>query len=204
MAGNDRVTKAIDNLIDALNELRDAWNEQQEQFVPKVIISDEPPEGFEQTDQISQTDDVEQKLKEMEESIRAEEAEAAKENAEAEGADAVEPTQAEPQVIISDSAPEDAPLISFAEDIIENGAEDVKENAASPIMHVSEDGGFHLCAYCGAMLSADSRFCLKCGKPVEASSPVQTGQQAESIYCRYCGAQLLPGDRFCMSCGNSV
>ncbi|MCR4596961.1 MAG: zinc ribbon domain-containing protein [Lachnospiraceae bacterium] len=213
MAGNDRVTRAIDNLIDALNELRDAWNEQQEQFVPQVIISDEPPEGIEQTDvtaqpdeqntdaPVSGADDVEQKLKEMEESIKAEVAEAAKE---AEGADDVQTEPARPQVIISDAAPEEAPLISFAEDIIENDAGAGNENAAAPIVHVSEDGGFHLCAHCGAVLSADSRFCLKCGKPVEDAPPEQPAQQAKSSYCRYCGAQLLPGDRFCMSCGNSV
>ncbi len=43
MANNDRLNNAIDNVIDALNVLKDAWNEAQDSYTPQVIISDEPP-----------------------------------------------------------------------------------------------------------------------------------------------------------------
>ncbi len=44
MTNNDRITNAIDNIIDALNEIKQALKDQQEEFVPRVTISDEPPE----------------------------------------------------------------------------------------------------------------------------------------------------------------
>ncbi len=43
MANNDRLNNAIDNVIDALTELKEAWKEAQDSYTPKVIISDEPP-----------------------------------------------------------------------------------------------------------------------------------------------------------------
>ena len=43
MANNDRVTRAIDNLIDALNELKGALAEQQDSYVPDMEVSNTPP-----------------------------------------------------------------------------------------------------------------------------------------------------------------
>ncbi len=42
MGNNDRVSQALANVITALQELKDAWDEQQASFVPQVIISDAP------------------------------------------------------------------------------------------------------------------------------------------------------------------
>lgn len=43
MANNDRVNAAIDNLIVALNELKSALADKENETVPQVIISDAPP-----------------------------------------------------------------------------------------------------------------------------------------------------------------
>jgi hypothetical protein len=43
MAKDDRITNAIDKMIEALNELKEAWIDAQEFYTPKVVISDEIP-----------------------------------------------------------------------------------------------------------------------------------------------------------------
>ena len=43
MANSDRLNNAIDNVIDALTELKEALKEAQDSCIPQVIISDEPP-----------------------------------------------------------------------------------------------------------------------------------------------------------------
>ncbi len=43
MANNDRVSKALGDVISALTELKEAWDEQMTSYTPQVIISDAPP-----------------------------------------------------------------------------------------------------------------------------------------------------------------
>ncbi len=40
MAKEDRITNAIDKMIEALEELKDAWIDAQEFYTPKVVITD--------------------------------------------------------------------------------------------------------------------------------------------------------------------
>ena len=51
------------------------------------------------------------------------------------------------------------------------------------------------CAYCGAEIPGDSKFCVSCGKP-------QVQQSA--VVCGNCGKEIGEGQVFCASCGARV
>lgn len=57
-----------------------------------------------------------------------------------------------------------------------------------------------VCPSCGAQVSRTSRFCDKCGHPMERSEPAQ----AEDAVCPACGAPLEPEAAFCSNCGAKV
>lgn len=48
------------------------------------------------------------------------------------------------------------------------------------------------CKYCGALLSEDSSFCEKCGKPIGGD---------EERHCPFCGKVMSPDALFCTFCG---
>ena len=49
------------------------------------------------------------------------------------------------------------------------------------------------CEHCGAVVSADAKFCRECGKTI-------SGERA----CPHCGAALSPTAQFCRECGKPV
>ncbi len=133
MANNDRVSKALENVIAALQELKEAWDEQQAAFVPQVIISDEPPKEVEAA---------------MEESAQDEAA-----------ADASEPVSAAPEPAPSASpvgavvaAPPGAPGVSLFESA-----------PAAPLPPQPSPDAGRKCPLCGAVAAPTSKFCLMCG-----------------------------------------
>lgn len=58
-----------------------------------------------------------------------------------------------------------------------------------------------ICPNCGASVIAGSKFCTKCGTPLQAAAPapIQRGG-----FCTSCGAALSPVDKFCTKCGTRV
>jgi hypothetical protein len=61
------------------------------------------------------------------------------------------------------------------------------------------------CTKCGATLSANSKFCTKCGAPVGmASSSVKTPEAPVDRICSKCGSKVRQGKKFCTECGAPV
>lgn len=65
------------------------------------------------------------------------------------------------------------------------------------------------CTSCGATILDNTKFCTKCGRPVQAApeeaaptAPEARGAQGNT--CPTCGASLLPNAKFCAKCGSSV
>lgn len=50
-----------------------------------------------------------------------------------------------------------------------------------------------LCPHCHQEISAGSKFCNFCGKPIP-----------QEVFCAKCGAKLPQGSRFCHLCGEAV
>lgn len=66
-------------------------------------------------------------------------------------------------------------------------------------LDVSTDDDSKLrCPECGAMLSADSRFCSQCGAEVKVEA------KPELVCCPVCGASLPAGSKFCNICGTKL
>ena len=51
------------------------------------------------------------------------------------------------------------------------------------------------CANCGAMLSANSKFCPECGNKIEIKKP---------SFCTECGEPITEGSKFCSGCGTKL
>lgn len=76
----------------------------------------------------------------------------------------------------------------------------IRDQAAANQAKVYELKGMVPCKRCGNMVSTASRFCDKCGAPVEI--PMQAAPQAPAgPACVNCGAPLEPGAMFCGNCG---
>lgn len=68
------------------------------------------------------------------------------------------------------------------------------------------------CDSCGAIITSDSAFCNKCGKPIAArdfsilgiNKTDQVEKQEESSVCPSCGASLVDGAMFCEKCGTKI
>lgn len=60
-----------------------------------------------------------------------------------------------------------------------------------------------ICPQCGASLSADARFCLKCGQMVEEEIEINE-QPQPTKKCSQCGALISENAKFCASCGAPV
>jgi len=65
--------------------------------------------------------------------------------------------------------------------------------------------GTRPCNSCGSVVSADARFCGKCGADVSTPSMEQSaagsGPHTHQVACSACGAVLSPENKFCPSCG---
>lgn len=59
----------------------------------------------------------------------------------------------------------------------------------------------NICAACGAEVNRDSKFCGKCGAPMDRSV-LETPKATNT--CPNCGAQLEDGMAFCANCGTKV
>ena len=56
------------------------------------------------------------------------------------------------------------------------------------------------CSKCGSELKEGQKFCMKCGTPATANSPVAVKRQPiEAAVCANCGNPLKPGQKFCMN-----
>lgn len=51
------------------------------------------------------------------------------------------------------------------------------------------------CSNCGAMLSANSKFCPECGNKIEIKKP---------SFCTECGEPITEGSKFCSGCGTKL
>ena len=67
------------------------------------------------------------------------------------------------------------------------------------------------CDSCGAIITADSAFCNKCGsgiKPRDFSvigiSQIQSNNNISANVCPSCGSPLVAGAMFCEKCGNKL
>ncbi len=61
------------------------------------------------------------------------------------------------------------------------------------------------CSKCGSELKEGQKFCMKCGTPATANSPVAVKRQPiEAAVCANCGNPLKLGQKFCMKCGTPV
>ncbi len=68
------------------------------------------------------------------------------------------------------------------------------------------------CDSCGAIITSDSAFCNKCGKPITQrdysgigiNKPNENGTAAASGTCPSCGAPLADDAMFCEKCGTKV
>jgi len=52
-----------------------------------------------------------------------------------------------------------------------------------------------ICQNCQAANEPDDKFCMQCGKPLEAT---------ETVVCPNCGAQMKPNAAFCTKCGTAA
>ncbi len=73
----------------------------------------------------------------------------------------------------------------------------VQQNAPQP--SPQQSAGTVICSGCGKRLTADSRFCTSCGKPV-SGAPAAPAAPAAAV-CPHCGKQLEPDEVFCVRCG---
>lgn len=64
-------------------------------------------------------------------------------------------------------------------------------NPAAPAPQSAQQSASAVCPQCGARLSADSKFCNKCGAKMQTS-------------CPGCGAAVTPGSKFCSQCGQPL
>lgn len=61
-----------------------------------------------------------------------------------------------------------------------------------------------ICPNCGKPVAPGSKFCMRCGTPMQAAAPAPAQTAPQGAFCLSCGAPLKPGDKFCMSCGTKV
>lgn len=59
-----------------------------------------------------------------------------------------------------------------------------------------------ICQNCGKEMPDGSKFCTKCGSPVQEKKPA--AKRPEPLLCAGCGAPLKPGAKFCFKCGRKV
>ena len=68
---------------------------------------------------------------------------------------------------------------------------------------IQEIRNINICANCGAEVSRTSKFCDKCGNPMDRSALEASAASAVPV-CPECGEQLEPGALFCTNCGTKL
>lgn len=61
----------------------------------------------------------------------------------------------------------------------------------------------NICSNCGAEVSRASKFCDKCGNPMDRSA-VEASIASAVPTCPECGEQMEPGAMFCTNCGTKL
>ena len=170
MGNSDRVSKAIDNLIDALNELKAAWEEVQDSYVPEVVISDEPPEGLLTPPAPDVSDEI--PVQSFSEPMEQEEP-------------LVQESSMKEEPVISFSSDEDISVVSFSDEApdedepvpmqamepalapaMEPNPEPVSEPTPVPSFDPTpEPIQIRFCGNCGGQLRPGVKFCSNCGTP---------------------------------------
>lgn len=98
---------------------------------------------------------------------------------------------------------------------ITSGAANIAKSITDGIKMAS---GSTVCPVCGERVKANSKFCNRCGAPIEtaaienppvstphtAASPAATISRPASNVCPFCGGELRPGAVFCGHCGKSL
>ena len=60
----------------------------------------------------------------------------------------------------------------------------------------------NICSNCGAEVSRESRFCDRCGQPIQRPEPYAAEQEAPAQkFCPNCGQALSMDAAFCSNCG---
>lgn len=65
---------------------------------------------------------------------------------------------------------------------------------------IQEIRNINICANCGAEVSRTSKFCDKCGSPMDRTV-LETSAASAVPTCPACGEKLEPGALFCTNCG---
>lgn len=99
----------------------------------------------------------------------------------------------------------DRKLLSEDEQIAELTAqiETLRETIAKNQSLIQEIRSINICASCGAEVSRTSKFCDKCGSPMDRSA-LETSAASAVPVCPKCGEQLEPGALFCTNCGTKL
>lgn len=99
----------------------------------------------------------------------------------------------------------DRKLLLEDEQIAELAAqiETLRESIAKNQALIQEIRNINICANCGAEVSRTSKFCDKCGSPMDRSA-LETSAAGAVPVCPECGEQLEPGALFCTNCGTKL
>lgn len=102
-------------------------------------------------------------------------------------------------------------FLLFDDDILMEKMDGIKvcqDEIAALRQKIQDAKNIVLCSSCGAELSKDSKFCVKCGTPVpEAPAVVEEGPVQESIpnkTCPGCGKEVAGDSAFCTECGMKI
>lgn len=62
------------------------------------------------------------------------------------------------------------------------------------------------CPYCDSLIPNDAKFCLNCGRDIEAWNITEcTKEKGEVVmFCAQCGKELSAGQKFCGYCGSAI
>ena len=79
----------------------------------------------------------------------------------------------------------------------------LREAVAKNQETIREIRNINICSNCGAEVSRISKFCDKCGSPMDRSV-LEESMAAAVPTCPNCGERLEPGALFCTNCGTKV
>ena len=79
----------------------------------------------------------------------------------------------------------------------------LREAVAKNQETIREIRNINICSHCGAEVSRTSKFCDKCGSPMDRSV-LEESMAAAVPTCPNCGERLEPGALFCTNCGTKV
>jgi serine/threonine-protein kinase len=60
------------------------------------------------------------------------------------------------------------------------------------------------CQRCGTIYPAGTKFCGRCGIPIQAATPSTVAPRPAQVVCQTCHTSYAPGTRFCGRCGSVI